>query len=149
MTPEQSIVKIKRSDSQPHDPIIYILIVLCLAIVYSSWPANNPNQNHSSSLGHHRLIWDNYAFVISNGEHPPETNQLPAHKAPFLFQNINVNQSDSALLQIIPGIGPELAQRIIEKRDELGGFSMPEQLLSVSGIGNKRKEKLIEWLAFE
>ncbi|MEV8266417.1 ComEA family DNA-binding protein [Microbacterium sp. NPDC076911] len=50
---------------------------------------------------------------------------------------VNLNSSDLAQLDTLPGIGPALAQRIIEWRDANGGFTSVEDLLAVSGIGEK------------
>jgi len=45
--------------------------------------------------------------------------------------------SKTDLIQL-PGIGEVLAERILEKRKELGGFTSVEQLLLVKGIGEKK-----------
>ena len=47
-------------------------------------------------------------------------------------------------LDELDGIGPTLAERIIEFRDENGGFRSVEQLREVEGIGEKRFEALKE-----
>ena len=44
---------------------------------------------------------------------------------------IDLNRADSAALDDLPGIGPWFAARIIAYRDELGGYSFPEQLLDI------------------
>lgn len=49
---------------------------------------------------------------------------------------VNINTASSERLQELPGIGPVLAQRIIEYRERRGDFSSVEQLLDVSGIGD-------------
>lgn len=53
---------------------------------------------------------------------------------------ININTSNSALLQTLPGIGPVLAERIIEYRNRNGYFISIEDLKNVSGIGEKKFE---------
>ena len=126
-----------------------MLLMLCLAIGFNSWLHSRPAHRQSSADTKHQVRWVNNSLLITTGEMNPGEHELPARIAPFFFKKININQADSALLQIIPGIGPEFSKRIVAERDEQGGFDSPEQLLSVSGIGHKRKEKLTEWLDFE
>ena len=49
-------------------------------------------------------------------------------------------------LDEIDGIGPTLAERIVEYRTENGGFSSLDELQDVDGIGEKRLETLSEAL---
>lgn len=55
---------------------------------------------------------------------------------------VNLNTADVAALDTLPRIGPALAQRIIDWRDENGGFTSIEDLLAVPGIGDKMLEAL-------
>lgn len=55
---------------------------------------------------------------------------------------LNLNWASQNELETLPGIGPALAGRIIEYREQTGGFSSVEQLRQVSGIGPKVFEKL-------
>jgi competence protein ComEA len=48
---------------------------------------------------------------------------------------ININTATLAQLDSLPGIGPALAQRILEYRDKNGPFQSVEDLLKVKGIG--------------
>jgi competence protein ComEA len=55
---------------------------------------------------------------------------------------INVNMASSSELEKIPGIGPVLAKRIIEYREQNGPFTTYEDLLKVQGIGEKTLAKI-------
>lgn len=51
---------------------------------------------------------------------------------------VSLNSATVEQLQTLPGIGPVLAQQIVEFRTNQGGFSSVEQLREVSGIGDHR-----------
>jgi competence protein ComEA len=51
---------------------------------------------------------------------------------------INLNTATLDQLETLPGIGPSLGQRILDYRQEHGPFRSVEDLLNVSGIGEKR-----------
>lgn len=55
---------------------------------------------------------------------------------------VNVNTADSALLETLPGIGPATAAKIIADREANGPFQAVEDLLRVSGIGEKKLEAM-------
>ncbi|WEV63318.1 helix-hairpin-helix domain-containing protein [Bifidobacterium sp. ESL0732] len=55
---------------------------------------------------------------------------------------INLNTADSTQLQQIKGVGPVMAQKIIDYRTSIGRFTSVDQLLKVSGIGQKTLEKI-------
>ncbi len=48
---------------------------------------------------------------------------------------ININTATSDQLETLPGIGPTLAQRIIDFRQDHGPFNSPGEIMNVSGIG--------------
>lgn len=50
---------------------------------------------------------------------------------------VPLNTADQAALESLPGVGPVLAERIIEWRTTNGGFTTVEELHEVSGIGEK------------
>ena len=54
----------------------------------------------------------------------------------------DINRAGLEDLQKANGVGPALAQRIIEMREARGGFRCLEELMDVSGIGEKRYEAL-------
>jgi competence protein ComEA len=51
---------------------------------------------------------------------------------------INLNTATLDQLESLPGIGPALGQRILDYRQQHGPFRKVEDLLNVSGIGEKR-----------
>jgi len=62
---------------------------------------------------------------------------------------VNVNEADAETLCGLPGIGPVLAARIIQEREQNGPFSYPEDLMAVKGIGQKTLDKLRELICLE
>ncbi|MBM6775245.1 ComEA family DNA-binding protein, partial [Olsenella profusa] len=55
---------------------------------------------------------------------------------------VNINTADVAELDELPGVGEATAAAIVEDRERNGPFAAPEDLMRVSGIGEKKFEKL-------
>ena len=55
---------------------------------------------------------------------------------------LNINRASESDLDALPGVGPSTARAIVEDRDANGPFSTIEDLMRVSGIGEKKFEKL-------
>ena len=52
-------------------------------------------------------------------------------------ETVELNTATAAELRTLPGVGERTAQRIIEYREEHGGFEKTEDLMNVRGIGEK------------
>ncbi len=59
---------------------------------------------------------------------------------------MDLNRVHTDDLELIPGIGPALARRIVLYRERMGGFARVEELRNVSGIGKKKLESLSDFL---
>jgi len=51
---------------------------------------------------------------------------------------VNINTANQTELQVLPGVGPAIAQRIIDHREANGPFRIIEEITDVSGIGPAR-----------
>ncbi|QGQ19001.1 ComEA family DNA-binding protein [Cellulomonas sp. JZ18] len=94
----------------------------------------------------------NLARVVVDGEqlHVPRQGEAPAPAgaegvappaAPSADARVDLNTADAAALDALPGVGPVLAQRILERRAR-GPFTSVDELDDVSGIGPAVLERL-------
>jgi competence protein ComEA len=63
-------------------------------------------------------------------------------KPPSPSGKLNVNKATQAELELLPGIGPAMAKRIVDYRTAHGLFKRLEDLDKVNGIGPKTLDKL-------
>jgi competence protein ComEA len=68
---------------------------------------------------------------------------------PSLSRRINLNTASATELELLPGIGPAMAQRIIADRDSRGRFRSLNDLDRVSGIGPRTIERLRDKVTLE
>lgn len=69
--------------------------------------------------------------------------------AVFFFEPIPINQASFTLLQTVKGVGPRLAQEIIDYRKRFGPFSGEQSLKKLAGVGEKRARYLATQFTFE
>jgi competence protein ComEA len=71
-------------------------------------------------------------YRVSSGQpSSAEEAMLTGHK-------LDINKASKRELELLPGIGPKIAGKIIGARDALGGFSRIEDVKKVKGIGEKK-----------
>jgi competence protein ComEA len=62
---------------------------------------------------------------------------------------VNINTAGLAELELLPGIGPATAQKIIDYRQENGPFSTIDEVQNVSGIGPVKYEQILELITVQ
>jgi competence protein ComEA len=86
-------------------------------------------------------------LVLRAGEEPPPPvaggAPTPEGADPAVGSGlVDLNAASSEQLQTLPGIGPAIAGRIVQHREQHGPFRTPGDLRDVSGIGEKRFQDL-------
>ena len=141
------------------DHRVLVLLVVCIAIslfhlagiIRPDW---EKRANRQSEAPFFDIVWlkgDNikeglYQLPITEFSNDSEftvpaestfspLSAIPAKATPFFFLPIPINEADSELLTIIPGIGPRLAGRIIDFREKKNRIENLNELLKVRGIG--------------
>ena len=59
---------------------------------------------------------------------------------------VNLNTASAGELQLVPGIGPSTADKILAMRKSYGAFKGVDDLLAIKGIGPKRLDKMRKYL---
>jgi len=63
---------------------------------------------------------------------------IPDDLTPFFFKKLPINSADKELLMTVKGVGPKLAESIIDNRAVTGPFQSISDLLTIKGVGPKR-----------
>jgi competence protein ComEA len=98
----------------------------------------------------------NLALPVVDGQHVyvPRLGEqdlpLPSRSGSSVSDGkININTAAAEELESLPGIGPSLAQRIVEYRQAHGPFARVEDLTQVSGIGPGILEKIRDLITID
>lgn len=61
-------------------------------------------------------------------------------------EKLNINIANQQALSHLPGIGPKTAKKIVDYRNAHGFFNNIDEIKNVSGIGEKKFEKLKDYI---
>ena len=62
---------------------------------------------------------------------------------------VNINTATEAQIALLPGLGPKLATEVVNYRTNNGGFKTIEDIKKVSGVGDKKFEKIKDYVVLE
>ena len=79
-------------------------------------------------------------------ENGPKKERKPTKKVNL---PVHINSASVDELCALNGVGPKLAEKILDTRNALGAFKTPEDLQKVPGIGKKKLEKLLPGVIFD
>jgi comEA protein len=78
---------------------------------------------------------------LQAGAPSPQQTEAQKEKSATV-STIDINQASEEDFAKLPGIGPELARRIVAFREKHGSFRRVEDLLVIKGIGHKKWKKI-------
>lgn len=87
-------------------------------------------------------------YIPKSGEKNANYELLITNNKTKELQIININTAGVEELDKLSGIGPSIAQKIIDYRESNGGFKTKEELKLVPGIGDKLFEQIKEKITF-
>ena len=88
------------------------------------------------------LVDGEQVVVPKKGEAPSGAAGAGAGSAQQPGGKVNINSATASDFENLPGIGPVLAQKIVDYRNQHGPFRSIQDLMKVSGIGQKKFDSL-------
>lgn len=61
---------------------------------------------------------------------------------PVSIPRMNINTATMQQLELLPGVGPSIAERIVAYRTQIKPFDTVEELMEIKGIGDKKFAKM-------
>lgn len=81
---------------------------------------------------------ENGVKIFLNDDSTVSYSRISGLRSISLGVPIGINSAEPSDLAALPGIGEELAARIISYREEKGGFASVSELVEIRGIGDKK-----------
>ena len=87
-------------------------------------------------------------ITVEKGAFDAELTLEEAERKLAEARKVNINTAGIREIVTIPGIGEGIASRIVEYRDTYGRFCDEKDLLDVKGIGEKKLERMREYIKY-
>ena len=110
--------------------VLLTLTLLFLAAAGAAWGVRAADGNTP-----YVITADNAGTQAPSDAEADAVESEPGPAAPTAEHPLDINAADEEQLDLLPGIGPVLAGRIVAYRTEHGPFSKTEDLMNVEGIG--------------
>ena len=102
------------------------------------------------SLNRAEIVYDGQKIIVGILGEPSaaasESSGSQSAQSGITNGKVNLNLAGSATLQTIPGIGPSKADRIIDYRNTNGRFRKIEDIMNITGIGEKTFESIKDYI---
>ena len=100
------------------------------------------------SLNRAEIVYDGQKIIVGTASNSEIRTEASSEGSQSGITNgkVNLNLADSATLQTIPGIGPSKAERIIDYRTTQGRFKKAEDIMNITGIGEKTFESIRDYI---
>ena len=103
-----------------------------------------------NSLNRAEIVCDGQKIIVGILGEPSaavsESSGSQSAQSGITNGKVNLNLAGSATLQTIPGIGPSKADRIIDYRNTNGRFRKIEDIMNITGIGEKTFESIKDYI---
>lgn len=141
--------------------LFFLLVIFILGLSIKAFKSNYPEYRKFdysdvdslySNIAYLTDTSDNF-FVNKNDsviiKELKKRKNTPKKSLDIIEKKINLNTALADDLQKLPGIGPKLADLIITYRTKIGKFKSIEELMEVKGIGEKKFNKLKNFIVIE
>lgn len=93
-----------------------------------------------------KLVDEQKIYVPKINEIKDQNNVILDSSVENDNNKIDINTSSKSDFEKLPGIGPTIAQKIIDYREKIGRFKSIEDIKNVSGIGEKKYEAIKDYI---
>lgn len=143
--------KIIKKDLRYECLFAVFLLLLVTDVVCFLWSEKRNRSNESSTQVY--LEWSSTSglgLATAGQQRSSFTTEveLPAELSPFFFNPVPLNEASKELLMTIRGLGPSLADKIIDYRTIIGPILNVDDLQSVKGIGPRKAALFEQFLDF-